>query len=150
MKIMLMVLTGLMLSSQVMPADTITAPSNEPVILVTPQAMKEALLAQLSATQVSSLDRNAFRKRWVLERKIARIRGGMLDLFFVYQAHLKNSEAFRAAGDLSKANEIAAMAMNMSAQAMHAQSDEEAAYLESVRIAKTMTQAPRQGSAAAP
>jgi hypothetical protein len=142
MKIMLIAAAGFVLSAQTLPADTVAAPSSGPVKLVTPQAIKEALLTQLSATPVSSLDRNAFRKRWVLERKIARIRGGILDMFFAYQAHLKNSEAFRAAGDSARANEIAVMAMSISTQAMNAQSNEEAAYAESVNVAKTMSQAP--------
>jgi hypothetical protein len=150
MKIMLMVAAGFVLLSQTLPADTVASPTTKPVTLVTPQALKEALVAQLSATPISNLDRNAFRKRWVLERKIARIRGGILDMYLAYQAHLKNSEAFRAAGDSAKANEFAAMAMNISTQAMNAQSNEEAAYADSVNVAKTMTQAPGKGSAVAP
>jgi hypothetical protein len=111
-------------------------------VLTSAAAIKQTWLVMFNPNQVSNLDRNVVRKRWVLAKKVARIHAGNLDVVFCFQAHVKNADAYRAVGDLAKAHEENMAASGLSIAAQMATMNEEAAYADSIEEAKVMSQAP--------
>src|SRR6186997_185160 len=100
------------LSDTVAPGAYLSAPSPAQVpvpakapILTSAEALKQACLAQCNPNLVSNLDRDVLRRRWVLAQKAWRIQAGLLDVIFLYQAHLKNADAYQAIGDAANAKQ---------------------------------------------
>lgn len=110
-------------------------------ILTTAAAIKQAWLAQSNPNLVSPLDRDAVRRRSVLAQRAWRIQSGLLDVVFQYQAHLKNSEAYRAAGDDANAAQEMSFAVGLSAAAQNALSNEYATFSMNLEEAKATSQA---------
>src|SRR6185503_17515245 len=108
-------------------------------LLTSSAAIKQTWLVMFNPNQVSSLDRNVVRRRWVLAKKVARIQAGTLDVVFCFQAHVKNADAYRAVGNLAQANEENMAASGLSMAAQIATMNEEAAYAASIEEAKCMS-----------